>query len=87
MTRVEDEIELRERLSRLESKMDFIVKSVSDHLSRWDRQWTEIDKTKERLHVVEIEKDIWIKVIGPIFGLLGGVVASIMTYVIISRLK
>lgn len=79
--------DVRERLSRLESKIDIIVKSVSDHLDRWDRQWLKIDDLHMRVYTLETEKKIWSRIISPIIGLSSGVVSSIITYFIISRIK
>lgn len=45
--------EIRDRTTRLESKFDYIVKSVTDHLDRWDKQWIAIDAIKERLFIME----------------------------------
>lgn len=49
------EIESRERLARIESTIEHLAKSVTDHLERWDKQWAKIDDLSEKMGTVEKE--------------------------------
>lgn len=83
----QESLEARERIVRLESKVDFITKAVMDHLDHWDSQWIKIDEIKDKLSILETEKRIWWKIIAPTFSICGGVLGGILTYYFQMKLK
>lgn len=45
--------EFSERLARNEANTSNIIKSVTDHLANWDRQWLKIDELERRVTLSE----------------------------------
>lgn len=45
--------EFSERLARNEANTSNIIKSVTDHLANWDRQWLKIDEIERRVTLAE----------------------------------
>lgn len=55
----ESEIEIRERLARIEQVVQNLATSVTQHLERWDKQWSKIDSIDTNLG--KLERDVAIK--------------------------
>ena len=45
--------EFSERLARNEANTINVIKSVTDHLGHWDRQWIKIDEIERRVTLAE----------------------------------
>lgn len=46
-------IEISERVAKSEANILNLIKSVTDHLVQWDRQWIKIDDMEKRITLAE----------------------------------
>jgi len=76
------EVELKERLSRLESKVDFLVTSMTNHLDRWDKLSIKAETLSNRISIVETENRLWWKLTVPLIGVGSGMLSSIITLIV-----
>lgn len=79
------DMDVQERLSRMEGKIDFIIKSHEEQQNHDVAQWKKLDNHQQRLHTIEIERRIWWRVITPLLSLISGAIGAIFPYLFFTK--
>lgn len=61
--------EFSERLTRNEANINNVIKSVTEHLGHWDRQWIKIDEIERRVTLAEPQLAAMVSIISKIDAL------------------